>query len=89
MNSYTRAQKEWMKEQLDKMDASEHSQVLAIIRRYTDICTKTQNGVLVSTEQLSDDCLKDIEKYIHFLLDQRKRIDEDSKARKSYERLIQ
>ena len=84
-----RAKKEWMKEQLDTMDVHEHAQVLNIIRRYTDQCTKTQNGVLVSTEYLNDDCLNQIEQYIHFLLDQRKRMDEDTKMRKSYERMMQ
>jgi hypothetical protein len=85
----SRAKKEWMKEQLDTMDVHEHAQVLSIIRKYTDQCTKTQNGVLVSTEYLNDECLEHIDKYIHFLLDQRKRIDEDTKMRKSYERMVQ
>jgi hypothetical protein len=84
-----RAKKEWMKEQLDGMDVHEHAQVLSIIHRYTDQCTKTQNGVLVSTEYLNDECLTQIETYIHFLLDQRKRMEEDTKTRKSYERMMQ
>jgi len=33
--------------------------------------------------------LKEIETYIHFLIDQRKRIDDDNKTRKSYERMVQ
>jgi hypothetical protein len=84
-----RTKKEWMKEQLDTMDVHEHAQVLSIIKNYTDQCTNTQNGVLVSTEYLNEECLERIEKYIHFLLDQRKRIDEDTKMRKSYERMMQ
>lgn len=78
-----------MKDQLDKMDVNEHSQILSIIHKYTDQSTRTQNGILISTDQLSDECLTEVERYIHFLLDQRKRMDEDSKARKSYERMIQ
>ena len=84
-----RAKKEWMKEQLDTMDVHEHAQVLSIIRQYTDQCTKTQNGVLISTEYLNEACLEKIEQYIHFLLDQRKRMEEDTKTRKSYERMMQ
>lgn len=89
MNSCVRSKKEWMKEQLDKMDVDEHSQILSIIQKYTSHSTRTQNGILISTDELSDECLNEVEQYIHFLLDQRKRIDEDSKARKTYERMVQ
>ncbi len=77
-----------MKEQLDRMETNEHNQVFSIIKRYTDQFTKTQNGVLVSTDNLNDECLEEIEKYITFCLDQRKRMDEDMKTRKTYERLV-
>jgi hypothetical protein len=77
-----------MKEQLDRMESNEHNQVFSIIKRYTDQFTKTQNGVLVSTDNLNDECLEEIEKYITFCLDQRKRMDEDMKTRKTYERLV-
>jgi hypothetical protein len=89
MNTIARTKKEWMKDQLDSMDANEHVQVLEIIRKYTDQCTKTQTGVLISTDLLNDECLGEIEHYIHFLLDQRKRMEEDVKTRKTYERMIQ
>lgn len=78
-----------MKEQLDTMDVNEHSQVLTIIRKYTDQSTKTQSGVLISTEYLNDECLTEVERYIHFLIDQRKRMEDDTKTRKNYERMIQ
>ena len=70
------------------MDSNEHVQVLAIIQKYTEQVTKTQSGILVSTDMLNDDCMKEIEQYVVFSLDQRKRIDEDSKTRKTYERMI-
>ena len=89
MNTFARSKKEWMKEQLDTMDINEHAQVLAIIQNYTEQSTKTQSGMLISTEHLNDDCLKEIDNYIHFLLDQRKRMDDDNKTRKSYERMVQ
>lgn len=89
MNTIPRSKKEWMKEQLDTMDVNEHSQVIAIIRKYTDQATKTQSGVLISTEHLTDECLMEVERYIHFLIDQRKRMEDDTKARKNYERMIQ
>lgn len=88
MNSVSRSKKEWLKETLDKMDASEHGQVYSIVKKYTDQVTKTQNGVLISADSLCDECLLEIEKYIHFSLDQKKRMEEDMKTRKTYERMI-
>jgi hypothetical protein len=77
-----------MKDQLDTMDANEHAQVLSIVHKYTDQCTKTQSGVLISTDLLNDECLGEIEKYVVFCQDQRKRMDEDTKTRKTYERMV-
>ena len=89
MNTFARTKKEWMKEQLDTMEANEHVQVISIIRRYTEQITSTRSGLLISTDLLNDDCLKEIEQYIHFLNDQKKRMDEDVKTRKEYERMVQ
>jgi hypothetical protein len=88
MNSFPRSKKEWLKEQLDRMDANEHAQVWATIKKYTDQFTKTQSGILVSTDVLSDECLAAIEKYVNFSMDQRKRMEEDTKTRRSYERMM-
>lgn len=88
MNTLERSTKELMKEQIDKMESNEHSQILNIVKKYTDKFTKTQSGFLVSTEHLNDECLREIEAYIHFSMDQRKRMDEDNKTRKNYERMI-
>ena len=78
-----------MKDQLDTMDANEHAQVLSIVHKYTDQCTKTQSGVLISTDLLNNECLGEIEQYILFLADQEKRMDEDVKTRRTYERMVQ
>ena len=88
MNSLPRLKKEWLKDQIDKMDTSEHAQVYTIVKKYTNQATTTQNGVLVSTDEMPDECLTEIEKYVTFCLDQRKRMDEDTKTRKTYERMI-
>jgi hypothetical protein len=78
-----------MKDRLDTMDANEHAQIFAIVRKYTDQGTRTQSGILISTEFMSDECLTEIDAYIQFLSDQRKRMEEDTKARRSYERMLQ
>jgi hypothetical protein len=64
-----RSQKEKLKEHLDKLDAQEHAQIFDIIKRYTDNFTKTQNGVLVSSDVLSDECLLEIEKRVAYYMD--------------------
>ena len=84
----TRAEKELLKEQLDKMDETEHSQVLEIVKKYTGEFTKTQSGVLVSSSVLSEKCISEIQTYVNFCLDQKKRIDEDMKTRKVYENFV-
>ncbi len=67
-----RLRKEQLKESLEKLDAEEHSQIFAIIQRYTSEYTRTQGGVFVSTDNLSDECLYEIEKMVQYYLDQRK-----------------
>lgn len=88
MNTIARTKKEWLKDQLDRMESNEHNQVFKIIRKYTDDYTKTQTGVLVSTNNLNNDCLNEIEHYIQFSIDQKKRMEDDLKTRKNYERLV-
>lgn len=88
MNTITRTKKEWLKDQLDRMESNEHNQIFKIIKKYTDDYTKTQTGVLVSTNNLNNDCLNEIEHYIQFSMDQKKRMDDDLKTRKNYERLV-
>jgi len=88
MNSLPRSKKEWLKDQLDRMEVNEHTQVYNIICKFTDQLTKTQTGVLISTDSLSDECLKEVEQYVVFSMDQRKRIEEDAKTRKTYERMV-
>lgn len=88
MSKYSRSKKEWMKERIDAMDSNEHGQIYSIVRKYTTQFTNTQSGVLVSTDSLSEECMVEIEKYVVFCQDQRKRMDEDTKTRKSYERMV-
>ena len=84
-----RSKLELMKERLDKLDVNEHVQVYDIIQKYTQNITKSPNGVFVSSEHLSEECLLEMEKYIMFCVDQRKRMEDDMKTRKTYERMIE
>jgi hypothetical protein len=77
-----------LKEQIDKLDVNEHKQIYNIMKNSELHVTKTQNGVLVSADSLSEDTLTSVEQYVLFCLDQRKRMDEDMKTRKAYERMI-
>jgi hypothetical protein len=77
-----------LKEQIDKLDVNEHKQIYNIMKKNKLQVTKTQNGVLVSASSLSEETLTEVERYILFCLDQRKRMDEDMKTRKTYERMV-
>ena len=70
-----RVRKEKLKENLEKLDPQEHAQVFAVVKKYTDTYTKTQTGVLVSSDTLSDACLEEMEALVAFYLDQRKQYD--------------
>jgi hypothetical protein len=67
-----RLRKEQLKESLEKLDAEEHAQIFATIQRYTAEFTRTQTGVFVSSDNLPDECLLEIEKMVAYYLDQRK-----------------
>lgn len=72
-----RARKEKLREQIDRLDPQEHAQIFGIIRQHTDSYTQTQSGVLVSSDVLSNDCLLEIERMVHFYIDQRKRMEDE------------
>jgi len=73
-----RQRKEALKEQIEKLDPQEHAQIFGIIKRHTENFTKTQNGVLVSSDSLSDQCLQEMETMVNFYIDQRKRMEIDA-----------
>ncbi len=73
-----RLRKEALKEQIEKLDPQEHAQIFGIVKKYTENYTKTQNGVLVSSETLPDECIKEMETMVSFYLDQRKRMETDA-----------
>lgn len=69
-----RNRKEQLKENIDKLDSQEHEQILQIVMRHTEQYTKTNSGVLVSSDNLSDECLMEMEKVVKFYMDQRKTV---------------
>ena len=75
-----------MKERLDRLDANEHAQIFNVIKKYTESFTKTQNGVLISSDVLPDACLLEMDKMVTFYLDQHKQMEADEAERKTYER---
>lgn len=78
-----RARKEKLRDQMELLDSNEHAQIFAVIKHHTESYTKTQTGVLVSSEVLSDVCMMEMEKLVAFYLDQRKRMDADDAVRKT------
>jgi len=75
-----------LKERLDRLDANEHAQIFNVIKKYTESFTKTQSGVLISSDVLPDACLVEMEKMVTFYLDQHKQMEADEAERKTYER---
>jgi len=88
MSKFSRSKLETLKDQIDKLEQNEHKQIYGIIKKASPQVTKTQNGVLVSTDTLDEGTLTEVERYVHFCLDQRKRMEDDMKTRKSYERMV-
>jgi hypothetical protein len=78
-----------MKEKIDSLDSTEHIQIYEIVLKDKAKTTQAPNGVFVSSEHLSQQCLQDIEKYILYCIDQRLQMDEDMKTRKTYERMVE
>jgi hypothetical protein len=77
-----------LKDQIDRLEQNEHRQIYNIIKKKGPAVTKTQNGILVSSDSLDNDTIEEVEKYVLFCLDQRRRMDNDMKTRKTYERMI-
>ena len=78
-----------MKEQLDKLEVNEHIQVHGILMKRNISVTKAPNGIFVSSEHIPLECLQEMEQYILFCIDQKSRMDEDLKTRKTYERMVE
>jgi ABC-type dipeptide/oligopeptide/nickel transport system ATPase subunit len=80
-----RSRKELLREQIEALDAEEQAQIFDIVKKYTEEYTKTQSGVLVSSDNLPDACLQDMDAMVKFYRDQHKRMDVDAAERKQYE----
>ena len=78
-----RGQLETLRETIESLDPQEHAQLFEIIKRYTDKYTKTQTGVLISSELLPAECLRELSQLVSFYVDQRKRMDADALERKA------
>ena len=83
-----RAELERLKEQVDALDPHEQHQLFRIVQTYTTEFTSTETGVLVQASVLPDACLQEMKTYVLFCQDQKKRMDEDTQARKAAERLM-
>lgn len=69
--SAQRTQHENLKEDIERLNDIQQLEIYKIVRKYTDHVTKTDTGVFVSVDTLSDDCLKVINNYINFCNNQK------------------
>ena len=88
MSKFSHSKLESLKERIDKLEVNEHKQIYNIMKKNGPPVTKTQNGVLISSETLDNDTIEEVERYVLFCLDQRKRMEDDMKTRKTYERMV-
>lgn len=88
MSKFSHSKLESLKDKIDKLEVNEHKQIYNIMKKNGPPVTKTQNGVLISSETLDNDTLIEVERYVLFCLDQRKRMEDDMKTRKTYERMV-
>jgi hypothetical protein len=91
MKAHSRSSLEALKEKIDKLDVNEHRQIYNIIRQLNKNeiqSTKTQQGILITADKLDSETLSEVERYVHFCIDQRRRMDDDMKTRKEYERMV-
>ena len=80
--------KEKLKESIDELDAVEHKQIFAILKKYTADYTRTDTGVYITLDKLPAECLEEVSAYIKYCKDQRKFMEEDSKRRLKYEAML-
>lgn len=67
-----RARLEHLRDNIEKLDPHEHSQLFDVIKRHTEQYTKTGTSIFVSTDALPLQCLEELERLVAFYLDQRK-----------------
>jgi hypothetical protein len=70
-----RVQKDALRERIDTLGIHEHYQLFQVIKKHTDAYTKTNSGIFVSSESLSDECLSEMNTLVAFYIDQRKSMD--------------
>ena len=76
-----RQRKEKLKNMIEKLSECEHEQIFKVIKKYTDQFTSSDSGILVSADNLTDDCIEEIEKYIDFCIAQKEMLDADEAHR--------
>jgi phage terminase Nu1 subunit (DNA packaging protein) len=81
-----RGQLDTLRERIEGLDSHEHAQLFEVLKRYTDKYTKTQTGVLVSSDNLPQECLRELDILVSFYADQRKRMESDTLERKALSR---
>jgi hypothetical protein len=66
-----RARLETLRDNIEKLDPHEHSQIFDVIKRHTEQYTNTGKSIFVSTDALPVSCIEELERLVAFYLDQR------------------
>ena len=72
---------------LERLEQNEHEQIFKIVRKYTGEYTRSDTGVYVSSKNLPQACLDEMERYITFCFDQLEHLEAGDVYRSKYEKL--
>ena len=72
---------------LERLEQNEHEQIFKIVRKYTKEYTRSDTGVYVSSKNLPEECLAEMQRYITFCFDQRAHLEAGDVDRSKYEKL--
>ena len=88
MSGVNRQRKEKLKDDLDKLSQCEHEQIFEMIQKSVSNYTCSETGVFVSADIIPEECFSQIEKYIAFCFEQKKRLTEGESKREQYTKLL-
>ena len=88
MSGVSRQRKEKLKDDLDKLSQCEHEQIFEMIQKSVSKYTCSETGVFVSADIIPESCFSQIETYVSFCFEQKKRLNEGEIKREEYSKLL-
>lgn len=74
-----------LKEQIENLPKENHIEIYKIIKKHTNEYSKNNNGTFVNISILKDDAIEDIQKYLDYIKNQEKLINDIEKQKTKIE----